>query len=479
MRKFFADALFVQILNLLVKPVWILVIDRAVQNYLPAEAYGGYFSLLSFSFLFIIILDLGINTYNNRSVAVNDQFFAEHFRELIKVKTFLSLIYAAVVLVIGWVVGISAEELPLLILLIVMQILTSFSQFIRSNITAWHWFKKEGILSVTDRFVAIIGIAAFLWIPDWKDWLNAEIFVAIQLCGVAIALILGLGYSWSQIKHISKKTDSGLWRKILKESWPFALLAALMGLYTRIDAVMLKFLHTDGALETDVYAMGYRLLDAGNMFAAILSGMLLPYFSRLLSQKNDTKRQSHVAYGWMFLGAAPIVFLGHRYGFQITSFLYPDKADAYSANIFSLLMTVFPAAALVFVFGALLTAAGSIRWLNRMAIASFILNFSANLILIPEFGAEGAAFATLSTQWFFGLACVIRCYSKFKWRFDLRGMTYWVLWLGILFVSIFYIPQIFPPWLIQCVAVCVLAVVLAVIFNLAEIRKGFRNIFGQ
>ena len=65
---------------------------------------------------------------------------------------------------------------------------------------------------------------------------------------------------------------------ILKQSWPFALLIMLMGLYNYMDSVMLKLLVGDE--EAGVYALGYRLFYALLMFAQIFSGVLLPFFSK-------------------------------------------------------------------------------------------------------------------------------------------------------------------------------------------------------
>ena len=60
LKKYLADIAFMQILNLLIKPIWILVIDRAVQNTLSLEVYGNYAALFNFSLMFFIILDLGL-----------------------------------------------------------------------------------------------------------------------------------------------------------------------------------------------------------------------------------------------------------------------------------------------------------------------------------------------------------------------------------------------------------------------------------
>ena len=76
-NKFWSDLIFVQGINVLVKTIWILVIDRAVQDLLPAEDYGMYYRLLSLSILFVIVLDLGLNSMNSKEVAQNPNYFVQ------------------------------------------------------------------------------------------------------------------------------------------------------------------------------------------------------------------------------------------------------------------------------------------------------------------------------------------------------------------------------------------------------------------
>ncbi|MFI5220594.1 MAG: polysaccharide biosynthesis protein, partial [Bacteroidia bacterium] len=59
-KKFITNLGFLLFLNLLIKPFWILGIDRSVQNTVGAEIYGQYYALFNFSFLLNILLDIGI-----------------------------------------------------------------------------------------------------------------------------------------------------------------------------------------------------------------------------------------------------------------------------------------------------------------------------------------------------------------------------------------------------------------------------------
>ena len=62
-NRFIKNIIFLLFLNLLVKPFWILGIDREVQNLLGDASYGTYQALFNFSYLFYILLDLGITNF--------------------------------------------------------------------------------------------------------------------------------------------------------------------------------------------------------------------------------------------------------------------------------------------------------------------------------------------------------------------------------------------------------------------------------
>ncbi|MDR0294977.1 MAG: hypothetical protein LBH91_02145, partial [Prevotellaceae bacterium] len=72
-RDFIFNILFLLFLNLLIKPFWILGIDRGVQNTVGAENYGIYFAVLSFTIMLNMLLDFGLTNFNNRNIAQNTQ----------------------------------------------------------------------------------------------------------------------------------------------------------------------------------------------------------------------------------------------------------------------------------------------------------------------------------------------------------------------------------------------------------------------
>ncbi len=64
-KHFITNLALLILLNLLIKPFWFFGIEVGVQNRVGEEMYGFYFSLFNFAFILNILLDLGINNFNN------------------------------------------------------------------------------------------------------------------------------------------------------------------------------------------------------------------------------------------------------------------------------------------------------------------------------------------------------------------------------------------------------------------------------
>ena len=133
-RTFLTNLALLLVLNLLVKPFFILGIDAEVQVRAGTEAYGSYAALLSLSFLLNILLDLGITNYNTRNIAQHTHLLKKHFSGIIGVRLVLVGLYAIVTFATAWVLGYKLEQVGLLAVLVLNQVLVATVLYLRSNI---------------------------------------------------------------------------------------------------------------------------------------------------------------------------------------------------------------------------------------------------------------------------------------------------------------------------------------------------------
>jgi len=162
-KKFLTNLGLIIFLNLIVKPFWVIGIDANVQNAVGAEEYGFYFTILNFSFLFNILLDLGITNFNNRNIAQSNHLLNKHFSGIVFLKVFLLLLYLIVTFSIGFFIGYDSSQFKMLIWIGFNQFLLSFLLYLRSNISGLLLFRTDSFLSILDRSLMIIFISILLW----------------------------------------------------------------------------------------------------------------------------------------------------------------------------------------------------------------------------------------------------------------------------------------------------------------------------
>ncbi len=421
-RKFLTNLGLLLFLNLLVKPFWIFGIDRTVQNTVGVEDYGFYFVIFNFSFLFNILLDLGITNFNNRNIAQHNHLLNKHFSGILVLKFLLGILYILITYVIAvFIMGYSGDQLFLLAFLAFNQFLSSFILYLRSNISGLLLFKTDSLLSILDRLLMILFCSVLLWgqltdIPFRIEW-----FVYSQTAAYFFTALIALFIVIRKSKFQKLNWHWPFFLMIIKKSMPFALMVLLMTLYNRLDPVMLgKILgKTLGSEQAGIYAHGFRLLDAATMISFLFAVLLIPIFSRMIKLKESVEEMLKLSYTLIITVATIVAVLSFFYSSEMMNLLY-DSDTTQSAPVFQLLMLGFIAISTTYIFGTLLTANGNLKELNIIAAISLIINLAVNILLIPRLMAYGSAISSLSTQIFAAFAQVILVQRIFKFKVNYR-----------------------------------------------------------
>ena len=459
-NRFIKNIIFLLFLNLLVKPFWILGIDREVQNLLGDASYGTYQALFNFSYLFYILLDLGITNFNSRAVAQDPKNLSKHFGGLTEIKLLLGLLYACVIFVVGYFCGYNEGlKLKLLFWCGLNQILLSFILFLRSNIQGLLLFKQDSILSVFDRVLAIVIMCLVLW-SGWfpRERFNAIWYLQAQTLAYICTLLFALTVVLRHAENISFKINIQFFKEILKQSLPFALLVLLMSVYSRIEPVLLERLLDDKGIQAGIYSRAYRLFDAGNNISNLFAIMLLPMFTATIKNKPELNNLIKTSFNVIVAMAGIVLVLCVFFNHEIMQMMYnPEEAETHAAyylrinqyaKVFPLLMGSFFCLSTTYVFGTLLTANGSLKQLNIVAAAGVVINILLNLIIIPRFQAFGAACTSLFVQTFTALLQYLL--AKRILHFNM-GRRYWFhifLFAGTIILVTFLIKQLNINWII-------------------------------
>lgn len=386
-------------LNLLVKPFWMLGVDVGVQNSVGAADYGIYFSILNFTLLFNMVLDMGTTNFNNRNIARNNQLLDKHLSSYIILRLLLGLAYFVVIFAVALLIGYWGIQLRLLFWIGLNQFLNAFLLYVRSNISALLMFKTDSILSVTDKLLMILFCGLLLWGNLTDEPFRIEWFVWCQTVAYLITIAVALFIVLRKANLHRLTWNWPFFVVIIKKSLPYALVTFLMACYYRIDSVMLERMLPDGngAVQSGVYASAFRLMDTLAMIAYLFSVILLPLFSKMLKQREDVVPVVRTSFSLLTLFSVSAVVILYVYREPVIRMFYPDIAES-SVAVFRLIIFGLIPIAMTYLFGTLLTANGSMKVLNLIAVVGIVINVTVNLLLIPRMQACGSAVASFCTQ---------------------------------------------------------------------------------
>jgi O-antigen/teichoic acid export membrane protein len=470
LKKFIKNIALIIFLNLLIKPFWILGIDRSVQNVLGAQEYGFYYAIFNFSFLLNILLDFGITNFNNKNIAQNNHLLRKHLSSIIVLKLILAGIYLIITLVGAFIIKYSFDHIMLLLVCAFNQFLISFVLYLRSNLSGLHLFKIDSMISVLDRLIMILICSILLWggLPiqfNVKWYVYSQTFA--YLATALITLIIVFRKAKSKFLKLNWNLPFSI--MIIKKSFPFAILVLLMTFYNRIDTVMMERILPDGAVQSGIYASAYRLLDATNMIAYLFAVLLLPLFSKMLKHKESIEELVKLAFTFLFIGAIIIAMGCYFYSTELMTLMYKEHVSE-SSKVFGYLMFCFIPIASSYIFGTLLTANGNLKYLNIMASCGMLLNITLNFILIPRYFATGSAIASLTTQFLTSIAQVIIVQRIFKFKINYKYLLVLLLFvIGVALIN-YGTKHLHYNWIINFVIMTISCFIYANLIRLFNIK---------
>lgn len=469
-KKFISNLALMVLLNLLVKPIAIFGIDAAVQNRVSSESYGIYFALLNFSFLFNILLDFGINNFTTKNVAQYPVMASKYLGKVLGFRLALFFLYIVVSYTIALVLQWDSYELYLLSYFLLNQFLVTLIAYVRSHFGGLLMFKTDAILSVLDRFLLIIFCGILLYTPFTEQPFQIEWFIWIQTGCYGITLLVAVIMLFMQFGIPKLSYQSAFSYSIVRQSFPYALLIFLMIIYTRLDSVMVERLHENGKAEVGYYAKGFRLVNAFFMFAMIFSNLLFPLFSRMFKMGDSIKPLLATSAKLLIGGAIFLSVVSYFNSTYILGLIYDDHIVESNMS-FQLLMFSFIGMCTTIVYGTLLTARGDMFFLNVISAIGIVVNIIINALLIPKYGATGAAVATLITQSLISAIQFVFSIRLLKIRFGIGDIARFTGFVGSL-VALCYFYRADSAW--SFLLLIAISGSLMLVFRIIDVKNVLR-----
>lgn len=421
------------------------MLENLVQDKIGHEQYGLFAALNALAFLFIVILDLGINQFVTKKFATESQAQSDLYSTYFSFKFALAGFYPFFMILVGYLLGYENNEIVLLFLISLGYCGLQLIMYLRAKFQASQLFTIDSIASISDKSILIVVTGILLWIGITLDnYIEARLFATfLALALVAIPAIKiyspkAFSFNWNYLD----------WKSIVKQTYPFAFITVLFSVHDKIDQVMIERMLGDHA--SGLYAGAYRWLDAFMMF---LWTILPMFFARFAFYKNTKQDLTKVLTMAQIVSAVPMIFVSCFVWFhgEQLFFLLGNSTGPEIIEMTFCLKILFIAVFIHAYFaclGTLLSATGGEFYINRMLIFSILINIILNLLLLPFMGIAGAAIATVISTLFISLSYLIYIIRKGEAYIDFY--IYFRLSIAALItVGAFYICTIFEvKWFI-------------------------------
>ena len=455
-----------QVVNIALGVVTTVVIVRA----LGAGRYGEWATILATIELIAMVGNLGLETVAVRLAAQEPERegawvgAATSLRSLVSIPMF-AVFLGVLALLAGnhemLVTGLILSGLYLTTAISTLRIV--FRLHVRNHITV-AFTTASSVLWAG----AVIAIAA----------LDGEM-VAFALAFVAITLAIQLGVALLAVRTIDVhwRGARALWPRLFGIGLSVGIASTLTFAYGRIDQILVYEL-AENATDVGVYAAMYKILDNAGFLPMAVMITLFPIMAGLFpGDPPRLRRMMQVAIDYLMivsLGGLALTIVAAE---PIIELLYgPDYVSG--ATVLTILIAAFIPICIGNVAGNMVVAMDLQRRYIWFAALGLLLNVPLNLVLIPEYGIEAAAWVTLLTEILvvsLSLAMVLR---RIELRLSLRHVALALLAAAAAAAAVWGLRQAGAGAIVLVLAMTAVYPPLLVAFgalDLDELRRLVRN----
>jgi O-antigen/teichoic acid export membrane protein len=265
----------------------------------------------------------------------------------------------------------------------------------------------------------------------------------VPLLAVAIAasgvFVLGAAVLVRDEVSLAPAFDMDVWRRLLRETLPFAAAAAVGVIYLREALILMSFL--SNGRETGYYSAAFKIVEVLTTVPWILASSGLPILAR--AARDDSVRLNYAVRRLFEVGLivgvwmAASTIVGARLGIEVVAGSEFHPSIAVLEVQAPVIVTSFIAAILGF---ALLSLRNyrALLWANLLAVVTVT---SLSFVLIPSYGARGAAVAPTVAEALLGVVYAVSlARSKARLRLSLRVVPGLVVGLGVSLAVVYALP---------------------------------------
>jgi len=359
-----------------------------VGRYLGVEEYGIFTFGLAFVTIFEMFTDFGLRDISVRNVARDKALTEKYIGNLLVWKLLLCTVVYIILIATINILHYDSKTKIVVYILALSSFLKSFKYTYRLFFQVHNRFDLDALLVFIER--ASYLIIGLLVLALWKH------LIAFVICFTSVRLLdflITLAVLRRKIGAIKPRLDFSFVKQLQIEAVPLGMFYFVLVILSYIDTVMLSMM--ESYREVGLYNAAFKIYEGIAILPTVLFLVVLPRLSELFATNREHHRRLAVnAVKYMFVTATPILVYGILFShFLISRFFGFAFVEATRA-----LQILFVGIVFQFSNWMLNTTLISIdkqRVILVVGTVGLVSNVILNLILIPRFSYEGAAFATV------------------------------------------------------------------------------------
>lgn len=364
-----------------------------IARYLGEVEYGKYCFALSFTALFMIFSNIGINNLIIREIARNKEQISEYLTNVLLIRFLLSFLAFGLVVISINLLNYPRDITYAVYFFGIYNILSWLELTFRSIFQAFEKLEYDAIVLIVGKIILLI-LSLFAIYQDFDLIKLAYVFILSSALSLTLSAVLLL----IKIAVPKPKIDFTLWKVLLIGSIPFSINILFSVLFFQIDTVMLSILKDNTSVG--IYSAAYNPLLALGVIPSVFIAAIYPVMSRFfVSSKNSLDILAELASKYMAIIGFPASIICFVLADQFIELFYADQFSASIAS-FQILAFFIPLRWVSVVTGTFLTSINKQGYRTLCIGVSAFLNIILNAVMIPRLGYIGASIATVLSEVF-------------------------------------------------------------------------------
>ena len=365
------------------------VVGLLTARYLGPNNYGLINYAATYTSFFASFCTLGINSVIVKNFVDHPDEEGETVGSAIILRTISSVLSVVMMMCITFIADNGEKTTNIVVFLcgigVIFQVMDTLD----------YWFQSR----LESKYSAFATVISYTVVSIYKVWLlvtgkSVEWFaVSTSIDYLVVAIILIIVYKKRNGPRFSCSMRKA--KELFKSSYHFILAGLMVSIYGSTDKFMLKQLLNEA--EVGYYSTAVSLCNTWVFLLTAIIDSLYPVILQSFNNKELFERKNKLLYSIFFYISVSVSILFSVLATPVVRILYGKAYIAAAAPL--RIITWYTAFSYLGVArNAWIVSYNKQNYLKYLYIGAAITNVVLNVIMIPLWGASGAAFASLLTQ---------------------------------------------------------------------------------